>query len=264
MSKSLATGELHDRQPEIGLLRLATKGVDTNLLPSEDDFVKITDSLKRRRLVILFRWFWRHGDVARLAEHLSRGVYSEGLEWYLTELSKIVITEEDLHWVERINLFHVYGLSRLFGKEAGVKLIEKFPYFSKTSRNVGSLADLSACNVALMLKEAEVTESIKVIDAVSDPSLLAQYGMYQIYYYKGMLELIDKLKEYASSPKQSIIPQTIAGIFEAEPHSLLLTRACREMIYDELIVPMPGAVAHKLETLDKRHDSNAKKVAMTS
>ncbi|MDL1969314.1 MAG: radical SAM protein [Deltaproteobacteria bacterium] len=86
-----------------------------------------------------------------------------------------------------------------------------------------------------MLRDASAKDSIKLIHSIKNRSLLSDYGMYKIYYYEGISNLLDTLKSYLSSSKQVIIPQTIAGLFEAEPHSIILTKRIKERIYDELL-----------------------------
>lgn len=245
-------------QPEVGLLGLASRGTEMNLYPTIDDFRLIVENLKQKKMVVLFKWFWKHSDVVRFAEDFVMEVGAENLDWYLHELTKITANRKSLHWLERINLFHTYGLSRLIDKDSGAKIMRSFPFFAKGTKRIASLSDLSACNVSLMLRKADSVESLGLLDSFSDRSLLAEYGLYQIYYYGGISELIDTLGQYVCSPKEVIIPQTIAGLFEAEPRSLLLSDSVRDRIYDEVLRVMPRKVLHTIEKMDKHHELSLK------
>jgi len=259
MRKVRNTGtKVVDYQPEVGLLGLASRGINMNLSPTIDDFQLIVESLKRKKMGVLFKWFWKHSDVVRFAEEFMREVGAENLNWYLYELTKITARKESLHWLERINLFHTYGLSRLIDKDSGLKIMRSFPFFARGTKLIASLSDLSACNVSLMLNDADSIESLHLLDLFSDRSLLAQYGLYQIYYYGGISELIDTLGKYVSSPKEVIVPQTIAGLFEAEPRSLLLADSVRDRIYDEILGLMPRKVLKTIEKMDKHREFSIK------
>ena len=105
-----------------------------------------------------------------------------------------------------------------------------------------------------MLKEASANDSIGLINSVKNRSLLADYGMYQIFYYKGIKNLLKMLKGYVSSPKQVIIPQTIAGLFELEPRSIILNKKIRERIYEDLLNSLSPNVKVKIAKLDKKYN----------
>jgi len=241
----------HNIQPEIELLKLAAGGVDTNLSPSLEDFEEIVKNLSDKRLVILFKWFWKHSDVVNFAEHFIKKINANNLAWYLRELSKVIGRGVHVHWVERINLFHVYGLSRLFDKKAGLEIMESTFDYGERIKSIQTLSDISACNVSLILKEAGTIDSLKVIEAMSSPSLLSIFGLYQLFYYEGLPHLLNVLKEYVHTPKEVIIPQTIAGLFSAEPTSLIIAKAARDRIYDEILYYLPEKVVSMLAAIDK-------------
>jgi hypothetical protein len=242
----------HDKYPEVGLLRLAARGVDPNLAPKDEDFQWIVNNLKNHKPVILFKWFWRHEDVDLFSTKYMKDIEPENMEWYLQKLSKMIVKRKNLHWIERINLFHIYGLSRLVDKNLGLKIVKNFPFFQKKESSIISMSDLSACNVSLMLRDASAKDSIKLIDSIKNRSLLSDYGIYQIYYYEGISNLLDTLISYLSSSKQVIIPQTIAGLFEAEPHSLILSKIIKERIYDQLLHNFSQDIVSEIEKKDKK------------
>ena len=132
--------------------------------------------------------------------------------------------------------------------------MENFPFFKKKEKSIISISDLSACNVSLMLRDASAKDSIKLIHSIKNRSLLSDYGMYKIYYYEGISNLLDTLKAYLSSSKQVIIPQTIAGLFEAEPHSIILTKRIKERIYDELLQTFSQDIISAIEKKDKKYE----------
>lgn len=242
----------HDTYPELELLRLAARGIDSNLTPNEEDFKWIVNNLKNQKPVILFKWFWRHEDVDLFSKKYMKDIEARDLERYLQKLSKMLLERKDIHWIERINLFHIYGLSRLVDKKLGLRIIESFPFFQKKESSILTMSDLSASNASLMLKDASAKDSIKLFSSIKNSSLLSDYGIYQIYYYKGISNLLDTLVSYLPSYKQVIIPQTIVGLFEAEPHSIVLSKMIKERIYDQLLHNLSQDVTSEIEKKDKK------------
>lgn len=243
----------HDKQAEIELLKLAAHGIDVNLAPSVTDFNNILANLKSRKLSVFFKWFWKHSDVHEFSQKYTNRINPDDISWYLSKLIEVTTHRNSLHWVERINLFHTFGLCRFFGNKRGLQIIESIPGIKRRMNKINSLSDLSASNVTLMLKESNTLDSIKLIDHIPDRSLLKVYSAYQVYYYGGFNNLLSVLRDYKNSPKQVIIPQTIAGLFLSEPTSIIIAKNSRERIYDEILNNMPQKVVHSLEKLDKKY-----------
>jgi len=63
--------------------------------------------------------------------------------------------------------------------------------------------------------------------------------------------LLNMLKEYIDKPKEIIIPITIAGLFSAEPKSIILAENAREIIYDEILCKLPNDVKRIISGMDK-------------
>lgn len=245
-------------QTEVELLNLAARGVDPNLSPNLNDFRFIVESLRNRKIVLLFKWFWKHSEVVNFSESFAEEIDPSDFEYYFIQLLKIIKKRESLHWLERINLFHVYGLSRLLDRRSSLKIIGDYSLTTTKNKTIKSLNDISAYNVFLMLNDAPINDSIAMIDLINTQTLLAEYGLYQLYYYGGISQLIDTLKLYIKSPKEVIIPQTLAGLFAAEPKSLLLGNKIRQRIYDEILYSLPNKVQLKLEKIDKRRGASFK------
>lgn len=240
-------------QPELELLRLASRGVNTNLAPTESDFRYIVESIKSRKLVILFKWFWRHQDVDDFRDHFASEIDPHDLHFYINELLKILELQQDMHWIERINLFHIYGLSRLVQMDPDLVTENQLKLETLRKSEVRSLTDISEWNSILMIKNASSIDSLELLELIQKPDLLAEFGLYQLYYYQGLKILFRVLKDYLNTERNVIIPQTIAGLFQAEPKTLLLSNTFREQIYDEIILRLPCKVATKLERFDKKH-----------
>lgn len=240
-----------DYNPELGLLRIASRGINLNLAPNVEDFNWIVSNLKGSKSVILFKWFWQHVDVDNFYRTFIKEIDAENLLSYIKSLQNILFNRKKLHWVEKVNLFHTYGLTRLFDdKKTSLEIVQNFPYFHKRNKNVNNLCDLSAYNVSLMLSDASAVDTINLFNLINDQNLLSDYGLYQIYYYKDISKLLEILKQYLKSSKQVIIPQTIAGIYKAEPKSILLSKKIKEKIHDEILHDLPENISIKLERLE--------------
>lgn len=251
----------HELQPEIELLKIAVHGIDTNLSPSKKDFQEIIDNIASKKVSILFKWFWRHSDVVEFSKFIQNNINQDNLNWYVNKLIEFTSHNRPLHWLERINLFHSFGLCRLIDntdQKKRLKTIEKVACVGRKDCQIKSLSDISAYNIALILKHADSSDSLEIFTKVNSSSLLSIYSAYQIYYYDGFENLLNFLQEYTDSPKQVIIPQTIAGLFLSEPSSVLLSKKSRERIYDDILGRMPKKVKTSLEKLDKKYEISIK------
>jgi len=236
---------LNNISSEDVLLTMSLKGYNIGLEPKTSDYENVARALKEGKVEILFGWFWTHDHVVNLQKSSFKDVSPDDIEKYLSELYRIIHKKDDLHWIERINLFHAFGLTRLSEQKRALKMIEdKFGY-KGDSRKIVNLTDVSASNVSLMLKNANSIDALHLIDTLNDAKLMALFAKYQIYYYGSKVGVLNAMKGYVGTSKEALIPHTIASMISTQR----LLEQEKEYIYDNIIYDMPLKVRNRLMSI---------------
>ena len=115
---------MEDYTPENQLLYYYCEGVPRHESVSTEEKVRrIHEYVSAKKVGIYFPEFWNHEEVREL-KILPSGLFDvDNLIAVTTKLWKVVFyrDEDSVHWVERINLFHLFGLLRIYGKAAPAK-----------------------------------------------------------------------------------------------------------------------------------------------
>lgn len=219
--------------PEETMLTLARFGNAPKKQPDNSDFETVVSSINIAEPRIIFPWFWKHHDVFRFREQSISKIDQSKLVKIISDTCSI-LDFQNSHWIERVNLFHLFGVSRLFPivDEKLVTLQEK------TIRHVHSgLIGVSATNANLLAKDADVKDAIMVVKKLSDENLKKVFAEYQIYYYDGLDNLIRVLSNYIGTPKEVLIPPTVNSIVSC----LNLRKEYTELLMDTLVSRLPPA-----------------------
>lgn len=210
----------HNDFPERDLIDLASEGVPFHTGSDKASIDNIVKCLKDRRPEIFFSFYWTHSDVIVLKENVIPYISSEDVIWYLITLYKLIEERfpNKLHWIERCNLYHVFGMLRLLAKnsdnKANIKKLLKLQSIpNMLAIKPKSVIDVSSISTRAFLEERE-TKDMKVFlyNFMNSPEILRFYGSYQIYYYGGFENCLKSLTEYARSENQIFIPQSILSI----------------------------------------------------
>lgn len=207
--------------PEITLLGLARRGGEPYKQPSELELDEMILAINNREPKIFFPWFLSHSTVANIN---SSSIDAEALNFLIKETTHRVLNRQP-HWVEKINLFHLYGLCRVINTATIVN--DNIPVNMP-------IAQISANTSNLILNKAPINESYINLKILSSPQAARFYAEYQIYYYNGIENLIAKLSDYKNSYKSIIIPQTIASIYA----TYKIPHAVHDLIEDKILSGM--------------------------
>jgi len=240
--------------PEDHLINLAEHGVDisTTIESESNPAHKVYSNIKERHFTLLFPWFWTHQIVAQFCQAYHADLTSEDVRWYLTQLQAVMKMQRDVHWLERVNLFHAFGLSRLVADEAPMlEIIEnQFGYRPHCEhRRIETLTDMSAYNVIAMLSFDDVEETTTLLRKLEEqPRILPVFAKYQIYYYGGSDSLIETLKSYQSDRKAVMIPQSAAALlWLPESGGSERVGKVQERVREELLPSLPISVVNSIE-----------------
>jgi hypothetical protein len=203
--------------PERTLLDLAFEGVHFARCADRKSMHHLVTCLRSRRPELYFPFFWTHADVDKLEKTFLSSISVDDVIWYICALKEILGDRypHKLHWMERSNLYHIFGLLRLVGKtdrKAALKAIRNV-FGHRVVTKPKSIIDISSYSSLAILEEREAREMKGFAEKLlENPMVLRFYGSYQIYYYGGFDNCVDGLAKYASSSKQIFIPQSILSL----------------------------------------------------
>jgi len=198
------SSEVGSTRDEATLLALARNGGAPFEQPSSIDFENLVANINARQLLVHIPWFWQHESVA---DFINK--YVDSLD--IDSLYDVIIKTEkkcegrELHWMEVLNLFHLYGLCRTAGVD---------PPESELTSNSLSLSSLSAKNSALIVRGADAKDAIHNIELMQSDGICRVFAEYQLFYYGGIESVIDKLSEYVGTQKESVIPTTLYALIQ--------------------------------------------------
>lgn len=194
---------------EATLLALARNGGSPFEQPSPEDFQRLIENINNQQILVHIPWFWRHCFVSEFSvKHVER-LDIDSLFGVIIDTEKKCANRE-LHWVEKVNLFHLYGLCRI----AGVEPPRDSVIYNPSDNNALSLSSLSAQNSRLIVNGADAKDAVRSIQYMKANGISRAFAEYQLFYYGGFEVLIDKLSEYVETPKESVIPTTLYALSE--------------------------------------------------
>ena len=216
--------------PEATLLTFARFGSSPKKQPNSSDFKAVVSSINMAEPRIIFPWFWKHNDVLRFSEKFVSNIDKSKLTKIICETCNILNIEKS-HWIERVNLFHLFGVARLIAiaDEELLQLLENIKQVHS------GLIGVSATNANLLAKNADTKDAMMVIRKLSAENLKHIFAEYQIYYYEGLGNLIQVLSGYIGTPKEVFIPATVNSIIS----SYNLSKELTNLLMDSLVAKLP-------------------------
>ncbi len=220
-----------DELPESTLLVLSRCGGAPRSRPTSEDFSTIVEKINSGQAQIFFPWFWTHEDVREFRSNWASKIDSDLLIRIIDDCHGLC-QGKSTHWIERINLFHLYGLSRM------VSLATKdSTHLSHISTELApGLVAISAGNTQLIRGGAtNTTEAMKVIKMLDDRKISRMYAEYQLFYYGGIEKTIDALSTYIGKNEETMIPTAIVALTRTFDISERMSQAITERLVSQLL-----------------------------
>ena len=194
------------------LLQYARHQHDVEVRPVPTKLTTVIDRIRAQQPRIVFDWFWTHEDVLANAETLKAEVTSESVAQML-RLCVNRMTEREPRCVERINLFHLFGLLRMFtgGESIAREVVTKVDV-----RNFG-LAFISAENFRLLQAQVAPEDTAMAISDARDLGLLDAYAHHQLFYYGGTKGFATAIRQYLGTPKEVFVPLALTAVLSSAP-----------------------------------------------
>ena len=178
---------------------------------SDDDFKDLVAKIKQRHQVILFKSYWNHEVVKILSSRYINCLDDDDLGWYIRFLMSMIEKRTNTHWIERINLFHSFGLTARKNPELMTRIIAE-QYLPRCKGNINNFVDYSAINMMSLSENPKFTPLAITQMLMENVQLMQGIGNYNINYYNNVIELSKILTEYIGTKKEVIVPQTIASV----------------------------------------------------
>lgn len=219
-------------KPEVAALKLARCGAEPpHNRPSIKVFQNVITAINTGDPRIIFPWFWRHDEVSTFREKYSSQIDQYQLFKLIYEIAKIM-DSSDPHWSERVNLFHLFGVSRLF-EETDKKVLNIQETYRKEFRY--GLVAVSALNANYLSKRSDSKDAFHIINSLRESNLVKSYAEYQLYYYNGFNNFIDSLEKYLGTFKEIMIPPSVWSIEK----TFKLDSRHQEELHDKVIMRLP-------------------------
>ena len=217
-------------EDEVTLLCLAQEGEAPYKTPGKIELETLLESINKREVKIHFPWFWTHKINNDFTQKYASRVDIDSLHYIILKIESLSMNR-DLHWMEKTNLFHLYGLCRVIKAEVP-KNSWVNNYHPKTHL---ALSTLSASNSMLIQKGAEAAGAVRSINLINEFNIQRAFSEYQLYYYGGFDALLSSLGPYLSSSKVSVIPTSLYAISK----TFLFSHDVRDRLHAELIDELP-------------------------
>ncbi len=237
--------------PERELLDLAAEGISLPTDSSPAEMKRLAEGLRQRKVDLYFPFFWTHNDVFSLHKKYLKNVSLDDVLWYFNELFRIVGDRypDKLHWMERSNIYHTFGLIRLLGKadrKTAIRTVQKAIDHQNRDK-VKSIIEISAHSTLAVLQERDA-EGMKSFleELISVPNILRFYGSYQIYYYGGFENCVTRLEKYTQTSNEIFIPQSMLSLLSIRSHINWRAKSNTESIVRERLFDALGPNAKKL------------------
>jgi len=117
MKKNYVINRFDKFSPETRLLDLFYKGVPIPGRITINNMKKLVCGTNNSRLEIYFSCYWKHESVLELKNKYSNKMDLGKIIDYINNVHFVINERKnrETHWIERINLFHFYGLLRILG-----------------------------------------------------------------------------------------------------------------------------------------------------
>lgn len=211
--------------PEYSILSALSFGANIETksrLTFDENCNLILKSLKCRKFIIIFPFYWTHKDVAKFSDAHKNEINLNDLEWYLLELKAIMKgrKQSDINWIERVNFFHSIACTRFLNesqidKEKLLYLMRSVSGFDLENPKFNNLIDISSYNFLSIKSDIDIENPIiaKALQSFSNKEVLINYAKYQIFYYGGASECIKKMQQYIKNEETNVVvPHTVLAL----------------------------------------------------
>jgi len=250
--------QMFTTRAEDHLLSLSCAGVKVPRNAGSDDMRELVEGLRAGKTLLYFPYYWNHRDVRRFLHCFHGKLSADHILRYMSDLTKMRGDREirDLYWMERVNLFHFYGLLRILGREnreSVVRFIEKQERIRsnrlRAKHSERSLIDVSSYNALAVVQERDIADMTPILDMFgSHGAVLPCYGKYQMYYYGGISECISQLAADLEKSSRVAVPHSaLALLLILEELDLFDKGNVHQRIMEELVARFPGNVREKIE-----------------
>lgn len=248
--------DINKYSAEAHLLYLYFEGVPQHKQITEDDMRDLVDGLKKHRLKLYFSQYWDHQAVRQFKNKFATHINQDDVFYYLNKVGDLFQSrnESNIHWIEKINFFHFFGLLRIIGNKDRTSSGSYLNNFIKQREGKKkSLIDISALNTKCVIEERDAKDTVEIFNQIEqDPNLIRDFGHYQVFYHNGIYNCVNEFSfDMQKKGKVPIAHSVLALIvicdlyFKNEPE-------LKEFIMDKLYYPLNESVKNKIDESSKK------------
>lgn len=235
---------LLDYLPETQLLNYYCEGIPRHTNISPEDTKKIFDGIREKCMRIYFPIFWNHNEVSQLKRHNCSDIETDKLIAVTNKLSDLILSRDEdcVHWIERINIFHLFGLIRIYGSVIRDKSVQFLRSIcSDMVKDSNAFFMVSAINAKSVLEFRDPKDERDFFDLSEKyPFIIRDFGNYQVFYYGGLQACIDELSQDLYKQNKVPIPSSVLSLLYICDLHFPNDVNIKTRIYDELYSLLPS------------------------
>jgi hypothetical protein len=233
MTLNYKEGAVEAASPEATIFALARVGGAPFEAPTRQEMAYIVQEINPRIIKIHFPWLWKHEVVQAFSNYFAPQIDIAALSFVIQETEKRCLNRE-LHWIEKINLFRLYGLHRIIGSPISVETLR---LIQKNQTNL-SFPLISARNSYSIVNQTNKDEWARSIYAIKTRNTTRAVAEFQLYYYTNMEKLIEQMRQMANTHRESIIPIIFFSIY----NTFNIDAKTNELIQDKILTRFPSEI----------------------
>lgn len=242
--------------PETKLLNYYCEGVPRDFDTSNLDMSKIVQALNDKKIKIYFPYYWNQHDLRNFKKKYNVQINPSLIVQVTRRLLELLINrnERSVHWIERINLFHLFGLLRIYGNINSAEVIQFVDTIisSRLKTNINNFILVSAINTKSVLEKRDLKDTTEFFNlAEHDLNIVRDFGNYQMYYHGGILNCINELQSDLGKDNKVPISNSIISLLVACDMYYGIECEYKTIIYDKLYSEIHAKAKNTIDRIYK-------------
>jgi len=238
--------------PDTKILHYYSEGVPRGKEVSAEDMRAIITDINNTKLTMYFPQYWNHSDVRRFKALSDNDLDIESVVAVSRKLAELLLVRDSdcVHWLERVNVFHLFGLIRIYGDALNSRSLEFLTsiYSRAHAKSSVSFLLVSAINAMSVLEHRDIGDENRFFNLVrTNPSIVRDFGNYQIHYHGGIHECIQELYCDLNKRNKMPIPSSVLSLLVSCDLHYKDDPAVRQRLYDQLYSPLPTQIKDAID-----------------
>ena len=212
--------------------------------PTAELINTVVSEINERRVKIHFPDFWPRHSVQQYRGHIQSHLNDDALSFVINAVRERC-TGRNLHWIEEINLFRLYGLVRFKSS------MDPHKFILENGPKELAFPLLSACNSLIIQQPDNNRLVINTVTRLLENQLSRQHAEFTIRYYGGIENTFNDLGAYVGTPRESTIPVTLSALLS----TFAISKSQSDFVFGTVIDRLPAKLRqaiHKRGSIEKQ------------